>query len=227
MSLDTNAFGATAAIGTRGVAATASRRPAGKAVFDRVFAAFLLLFLAPVLATVAAVILIADGRPVFYGHPRIGKNGRSFRCLKFRTMVRDGDSRLADVLEIDPVARDEWESARKLERDPRVRRWGQILRKLSLDELPQLINILRGEMSVVGPRPITRDETRYYGRHIADYMAVRPGLTGAWQVGGRNDTSYDERVALDVDYVANRNFLTDLRIILKTVPVAIFGRGAS
>lgn len=206
--------------------AGSSRVPVSKRVFDKVFAAAALLFFAPFLVVIAAVILLTDGRPIFYGHRRVGLDGRSFRCLKFRTMVKDADARLQEVLRTDPVARAEWKATRKLSNDPRVNCVGAFLRKTSLDELPQFWNVLRGEMSVVGPRPVVIDEAIFYKEHFADYMSVLPGITGAWQVSGRSDTTYDERVAMDVDYVRNRSFTGDALIVVQTVGVMLSQRGA-
>jgi len=202
------------------------RVPLSKLVFDKVFAAGALMFFAPFLGLVAAVILVTEGGPVVFGHERVGLNGRRFRCLKFRTMCRDADTRLEALLQSDPDAKAEWDASRKLSDDPRVTKLGAILRKTSLDELPQFWNVLRGEMSVVGPRPVIEDEAQYYGRYFCDYISVPPGITGAWQVSGRSDTTYDERVALDVDYVQNRSFWGDVKIVFKTVYVILKRDGA-
>lgn len=200
--------------------------PLGKWLFDKAFAAVALITLAPAMLVIALVLRLKAPGPVFFAHTRIGKDGRRFKCYKFRTMRADGDARLAWVFEIDPIARADWAAAQKLERDPRVHPVGQFLRRTSLDELPQFWNVLKGDMSIVGPRPIVDDEIERYGRHFADYCAVRPGITGAWQVGGRTGTDYDARVALDVDYVRNASFRGDLRIVLKTVGVVLKQRGA-
>lgn len=180
--------------------------PLSKRLFDKAFAAAALLFFAPFILVVAAAILVSDGRPVFYRHRRVGLHGRRFHCLKFRTMVHDADTRLERFLREDPAARAEWEATRKLSADPRVSCLGAFLRKTSLDELPQFWNVLRGEMSVVGPRPVVVEEAEFYKEHFDDYMSVRPGITGAWQASGRSNTTYDERVAMDVDYIRNRSF---------------------
>ena len=194
--------------------------------FDRVFAAAALIFFLPFILVISAIILIKDGRPIFFGHTRVGKDGKVFKCLKFRTMVRDADKRIAHILATDPNAALEWHSTQKLENDPRIHCAGKFLRKTSLDELPQFINVLRGEMSMVGPRPIVADEAKQYGEHYKDYLSVRPGITGLWQVSGRSDTSYSERVALDVEYVNNHNMLQDLSIVGKTVSVVLSCNGA-
>ena len=200
--------------------------PLGKWLFDKLFAAAALVALAPVIGAIAAVLWLRERGPVFYAHSRIGKDGETFLCYKFRTMRSDGDARLAWVFEVDPIARADWNADQKLDRDPRVHATGDFLRRTSLDELPQFWNVLMGDMSVVGPRPIVAAEAGKYGKHFEDYCAVRPGITGAWQVGGRSRTSYEERVALDVDYVRNASFLDDVRIVLKTIVVVLKRDGA-
>lgn len=200
--------------------------PFSKLLFDKAFSAMALLFFAPFILSVALVVLILDGRPVVFAHERVGLGGRKFRCLKFRTMSNDADARLEDHLRNDPAARAEWNATCKLSRDPRLNSVGAILRKTSLDELPQLWNVLRGDMSIVGPRPVVTDEARHYKEHFADYKSVLPGLTGAWQVSGRSNTTYEERVALDVDYIKNRTFALDLKIVVKTVYVILKRDGA-
>lgn len=204
-----------------------SRRSSiAKRSVDVVGAALGLLFLSPVFLVIAILVKMTDGGSVFYGHKRIGQGGREFGCLKFRTMVQNGDAALAAYLEANPDARDEWLQTRKLQNDPRVTKVGAVLRRLSLDELPQLINILRGQMSIVGPRPVVRDELAYYGPHVGCYLNQRPGLTGLWQVSGRNDVSYDARVAFDRRYADEWNLRSDVMIILKTIPAVCFSRGA-
>jgi exopolysaccharide production protein ExoY len=185
-----------------------------------------LLFLSPLLIAIAALIFVQDGGPVVFAHRRIGRDGRHFRCLKFRSMAVDAEERLAELLARDPQARDEWERDHKLRNDPRVTRLGAFLRKSSLDELPQLVNVLKGEMSLVGPRPIVDAEAPKYGRRFRHYCAVKPGITGLWQVSGRNDTSYRARVAMDCVYAARRNALLDARILLATVPAVLLTRGS-
>jgi exopolysaccharide production protein ExoY len=199
----------------------------GKLFFDKVFAVFALFTLAPVMVAIAVAIRIGDPGPVFYRHKRIGQNGELFDCVKFRSMRVGSAEVLAELLETDPVARAEWERDQKLSDDPRIHPVGRFLRKTSLDELPQFWNVLKGDMSIVGPRPIIEDEAKRYGAHFHDYCAVRPGITGAWQVGGRNDTSYDDRVALDVAYVRNATLFDDFRIVFQTVAVVLTQRGAS
>jgi undecaprenyl-phosphate galactose phosphotransferase len=196
-----------------------------KPLFDGLVALLMVLVLAPVLAVIAIAIK-RDGGPVFFAHPRMGYEGRRFGCLKFRTMVMNADQVLRETLARDPRAAAEWAATQKLRRDPRVTAVGRLLRKTSLDELPQLFNVLRGDMSLVGPRPIVEREVARYGDDIAYYYCVRPGLTGLWQVSGRNDTSYGRKVQLDASYVRNWSFLNDLVILLKTVPAVLFQRGA-
>ena len=197
-----------------------------KIVFDKVFSILALLFFAPFLLLISGAILLTEGGPVFFRHQRIGHNGKSFGCLKFRTMAVDAEARLQRILESDPAARAEWEATQKLENDPRITCLGAFLRKTSLDELPQFWNVVRGEMSVVGPRPIVADEARRYGDHLEHYLSLRPGVTGLWQVMGRSSTTYDDRVRMDVHYARYRSFLMDLWIILRTIRVMLNGNGA-
>jgi Undecaprenyl-phosphate galactose phosphotransferase WbaP len=196
-----------------------------KATFDILIAAAAIAFLAPVLLGLV-ILCRLDGGPAFFAHWRIGTRGRPFRCLKFRTMVVDSDRVLRETLARDHVLAAEWTANRKLVEDPRITRVGQFLRKTSLDELPQLFNVLKLEMSLVGPRPIVENEIPLYGEHIAQYYAARPGLTGLWQVSGRNDTSYDRRVQLDVWYVNNWSIWHDIAVMLKTIPALLHRRGA-
>jgi len=197
--------------------------PLAKRTMDIAIALAALVVAAPFFLVVSLLVR-ADGGPAFYAHNRVGRGGRIFGCLKFRSMVVDSQARLEALLASDPEAREEWETTRKLRRDPRVTRIGRFLRATSLDELPQLINVLRGEMAIVGPRPVTVPELdSYYGAAAAHYLTVRPGITGLWQVSGRSETSYDQRVALDVAYVSQPSLVADLRILLKT-PVAVLSR---
>lgn len=158
---------------------------------------------------------------------RIGKDGKPFKCIKFRTMYRDADKRLKDILEADEKAREEWEKYFKLKEDPRVTKVGKFLRRTSLDELPQVFNVLKGDMSFIGPRPVVKKEIEQYYRDKAQYYyEVRPGITGLWQVSGRNELDYERRVRLDVWYVLNWSLWLDLIILLKTVKVVFSGKGA-
>lgn len=187
----------------------------GKRLFDIVLATLMLAAAAPLLLFLTLAVWIDGGRPIF-AHTRIGQNGRPFKCLKIRSMRHDAQAQLTAILAADPVAAAEWSADAKLTRDPRVTRIGAFLRKSSLDELPQLFNVLRGDMSLVGPRPVTAEEIERYGTAAASYMAMKPGLTGPWQVDGRNDISYDGRVQLDVDYARTYGFRRDLAIVFKT-----------
>lgn len=196
-----------------------------KAAID-VSAALVLLLLTSPLFFVLATAICLDGGPVFYAHRRVGTGGRPFLCLKFRTMVTNGDRILQELLSKDTALAIEWSQARKLVRDPRVTRVGRFLRRTSLDELPQLINVLRLEMSLVGPRPIVESEIPLYGEYIAHYYATRPGITGLWQVSGRSNTSYARRVQLDVWYVNNWSVWNDMAVLLKTVPAVLGRQGA-
>ena len=197
--------------------------PIAKRALDIIGAGLGLVVLSPFFLIVALMVR-ADGGPAFFAHQRVGRGGKLFGCLKFRSMVIDSQARLEALLANDPAARAEWEATRKLKNDTRITRIGRFLRSTSLDELPQLINVLRGEMSLVGPRPVQEAEIdRYYGASAAHYMAVRPGITGLWQVSGRSETSYESRVALDISYVSRPSMLTDLSILLRT-PVAVLSR---
>lgn len=187
----------------------------GKRVFDIVVSLAGLIAFAPLIAILAVVVGIDGGKP-FFGHLRVGKDGRPFRCLKLRSMHLGAEQRLAAILASDPVAAAEWAADHKLTNDPRVTRIGAFLRKSSLDELPQLVCVLLGQMSLVGPRPVPRDELAKYGPAVSSYIAVKPGLTGPWQVGGRNEISYEERVSMDVGYAGSVSFGQDLTIVAKT-----------
>lgn len=195
-------------------------------LFDKCFAGLALLFFMPFFVLISAVILVTEGGPVFFAHRRIGKNGESFKCIKFRTMALDASEQLANLLERDPVARAQWEATQKLDDDPRVTCLGEFFRKTSLDELPQFWNVLKGDMAIVGPRPIVEAEMSRYGKDVDAYLSVKPGITGMWQVNGRSDTSYDERVKMDVEYVETKSFRKDIGIILKTVKVVLSRSGA-
>jgi lipopolysaccharide/colanic/teichoic acid biosynthesis glycosyltransferase len=194
---------------------------------NKLAAALLLLLFSPLLAVVTFMIWRRDGAPVLFAHYRVGCDGKLFRCMKFRTMRRDAEQVLSDLLRDSPQARAEWASGQKLGNDPRITPVGRFLRSSSFDELPQLLNVLRGEMSLVGPRPITVAELTRYGMVRWHYLSVRPGMTGLWQVSGRNNTSYDERVALDKRYVEQRSFWFDVGILLRTVRVVVAREGAS
>jgi lipopolysaccharide/colanic/teichoic acid biosynthesis glycosyltransferase len=195
---------------------------------DVVFSLLVLSLGSPVFLLLAVLVKLSSRGSVFYSQRRIGRGYRGFGCLKFRTMRRDADQVLAALLAADPVLRAEFERDHKLRNDPRITPLGKLLRRSSLDELPQFINVLKGQMSVVGPRPIVWDELRRYGRDMDEVLSVRPGLTGLWQVSGRNNLSYRERVRLDLHYVRQRSFWLDLRIVLRTIGVVLLplDRGA-
>jgi exopolysaccharide production protein ExoY len=186
----------------------------------------LLIFFAPGMIVTAVAIYCQDGGPVLFRHKRVGYDGVEFDCLKFRSMRIDAAERLAALLAENPSARLEWARDHKLRNDPRTTRLGLILRKTSIDELPQLFNVLLGEMSLVGPRPIVRDEISRYRHYIRYYYAVRPGLTGLWQISGRNDTTYRQRVALDTIYVRTQSVWMDIKILLGTVVAVLTNRGS-
>jgi exopolysaccharide biosynthesis polyprenyl glycosylphosphotransferase len=193
-----------------------------KSVFDRVVATIALAILAPVLAFIAVVIIVRDGAPVFFSQARIGKDGAPFMVLKFRTMVRDAEQRKAAL-----AALNEGDGLLfKMSRDPRVTATGAWLRRWSLDELPQLFNVVLGEMSLVGPRPPLPAEVARYGDDVRRRLVVKPGLTGLWQVNGRSDLSHNEAVRLDLRYVENWSLALDLQILWKTFAAVIKGRGA-
>jgi exopolysaccharide production protein ExoY len=193
--------------------------------FDISVALTAIILLLPMFCVIALAIKLGDRGPIFYRHRRIGLGGASFDCLKFRSMVVNGDEVLSRHLAANSAAAREWEETRKLKKDPRITPLGAAMRKTSLDELPQLLNILKGEMSFVGPRPIVTAEVSKYGDAIGHYLAARPGLTGPWQVSGRNDADYSIRVALDRDYVDDWTFWRDVSIIAKTARVVVTARG--
>ncbi|TYP00077.1 undecaprenyl-phosphate galactose phosphotransferase [Geothermobacter ehrlichii] len=196
-----------------------------KRSFDLFAALSLMIALAP-LFWVLVWLIRRDGAPAIYAHMRIGRGGEEFPCLKFRTMVPDAEAVLEKILSEDEEARREWEASYKLKNDPRITRIGHFLRKTSLDELPQLWNVLRGEMSLVGPRPIIREEIDKYGDDFYFYKVARPGITGLWQVSGRSDIDYPSRVALDVWYVKNWSLWYDIAILFKTIRVVVQRSGA-
>jgi undecaprenyl-phosphate galactose phosphotransferase len=197
-----------------------------KRIFDAAVSALLLVLLLPMFV-ILSLAIAADGGPICFAHERVGRHGRRFKCLKFRTMVPDAASVLERVLAANPEARREWVTSRKLREDPRTTRLGAYLRVMSLDELPQLINVLRGEMSLVGPRPVVREElSNLYKSDHSYYLLVRPGITGLWQISGRNNIGYERRVHLDAWYVRNWSLWNDITILAKTLPCVIAGRGA-
>jgi exopolysaccharide production protein ExoY len=205
------------------------RSPLGgwpKRAFDFVASALGLLFVAPLLATLMLLVWLQDGGPALYGQVRIGVGGRKFRCLKLRSMMVDADAALERHLATDPEAAREWAETRKLRNDPRITRLGRFLRRSSLDELPQLFNVLRGEMSLVGPRPVVADELERYGLARLHYLRSRPGITGLWQISGRSDTTYERRIELDREYSLRWSLLGDFQILVRTLPAILSQKGA-
>ncbi|MDR3415445.1 MAG: sugar transferase [Nevskia sp.] len=196
-----------------------------KRVVDIAGALVLGLVFSPILLIVTFS-LNNDGGDILFRHTRVGKGGRAFKVYKFRTMVPNADQVLRELIANNPQLREEWLRDHKLKDDPRVTRIGRFLRKTSLDELPQLWNVLKGEMSLVGPRPVIREELRKYGRAARYYLAVKPGLTGVWQVSGRNDTDYRRRVAMDRRYAGTASLGVDIVVLAKTVDVVLRRRGA-
>ena len=197
-----------------------------KRVFDVAVALLLVILAFPFALAIALAIVLETPGPVFFAHMRVGKNHRRFRLWKLRSMVVDADAALERHLERHPEHRSEWRNTHKLKDDPRVTRVGRLLRRSSLDELPQLWNVLRGDMSMAGPRPIVEAEMAKYGPALSLYSQVLPGLTGLWQVSGRNDTSYRARVDLNTRYILNWTIWMDVVVLLKTVRVVLLGHGA-
>jgi undecaprenyl-phosphate galactose phosphotransferase len=196
-----------------------------KRIFDTLVAIVLLIMLSPLLCLLALIIR-RDGGPAVFSHPRVGKEGRVFNCYKFRSMVVDAEQQLEKLFQLRPELMEQWRNQRKLKDDPRLSSIGDFLRRTSLDELPQLINVIKGDMSLVGPRPIVRSELSRYGADAGYYLMVRPGMTGLWQVSGRSDVEYDTRVYLDTWYVKNWSISYDLVIIFKTFSVVFMRNGA-
>ena len=199
---------------------------AARRALDVVIAAAVIVLLAPLLVVVAVMVWAQDGGPALFAHERIGLGGTRFKCLKFRTMLTDSETRLATLLATDPAARAEWARDHKLRCDPRITRLGRFLRRSSIDELPQLFNVLRGEMSLVGPRPIVQAEVARYGRRFRHYARVKPGITGLWQVSGRNNTTYRRRIALDSAYGRRVSLGLYVKILILTVPAVLLSRGS-
>jgi exopolysaccharide production protein ExoY len=197
-----------------------------KRIVDIVLALSGIALLAPLLIICYIATVLSSPGPALFRHRRVGFNGKHFNCLKFRTMVTDAPERLRNLLESDPMAAAEWRSNRKLRNDPRVTAIGAILRKSSLDELPQLFNVLRGEMSIVGPRPVPDEELERYAASITAYLACRPGITGLWQVSGRSTTTYSKRIACDTFYSNNWSMSLDAKIVIVTLPALLATDGA-
>ena len=184
------------------------------------------VLISPIFLLISLWVYLDSPGPVIFQHRRVGKDGKEFNCYKFRSMCMDADAKLKDLLAKDPKAKTEWDKDFKLKNDPRITKSGAFLRKSSLDELPQIFNVLKGEMSLVGPRPIVQEEVPRYGKFISDYYLVRPGITGLWQTSGRNDTGYGERVQMDSWYVRNWNLWFDIVLLWRTIKVVLGGKGA-
>ena len=208
----------------RSEAAKPSEYPLKRTV-DIVASTLALVFLAPLMILVALLVWVLDPGPVIYVQDRIGFGGKRFRIFKFRTMDTRAEDMLTGLLTSDPVSLSQWNERQKLSSDPRVTRFGYFLRMSSIDELPQLLNVLKGDMSLVGPRPIVASERVRYGRHFSDYSRLRPGITGLWQVSGRNNTTYRRRVALDVTYGRRMSLAFDLKIMWNTLPAIVEAEG--
>ncbi len=199
----------------------------GKRIFDFIFSLFVLILASPLFLLCMLSVKLSSPGPIFYAHPRIGCKGKPFGCLKFRTMYRDADTKLKPLLASNPTLMNEWKTYFKLKVDPRITPVGRFLRKTSLDELPQFWNVLKGEMSIVGPRPLTAHEVSHYLKDKADkILAVKPGLTSLWITQGRNALSLEERIALEEYYVVHRTFWLDCKLIIQTVLHMIFPKGA-
>ncbi len=199
-----------------------------KTCMDLIFSILLIVLGLPLLIVIAILVKFSSRGSIFYLHKRIGKKKKNFYCIKFRTMHPEAEDILENLLERDSEIKKEYEKTHKIKNDPRITRIGKFLRKTSLDELPQFINVLRMEMSITGPRPIVDEEVSKYGDSISKVLSIKPGITGLWQVSGRNNLSYKKRVFLDDHYVDNYNFAMDLRIVIRTFGVLFFpmDRGA-
>lgn len=199
-----------------------------KRAFDIVFSLLCLVLGLPFFLLIALFIFVSSPGKVIYSHERIGRGGKSFRCYKFRSMYLNADQRLKEILASHPLLKEEWEKNYKLKKDPRITPFGSFLRKTSFDELPQFWNVLKGDLSVVGPRPVVKEEVeKYLNVKAYKILSIRPGLTGLWQVSGRSDIAcYQTRIQLDEYYVDNHSLLLDLKLILKTIPAMLFSKGA-
>tara|TARA_B100000886_G_scaffold207152_1_gene143239 strand:+ start:589 stop:1281 length:693 start_codon:yes stop_codon:yes gene_type:complete len=199
-----------------------------KKLSDLIFSSLILTICIPLFFIIAILIKLSSRGPIFFLQERIGKNNVQFKCIKFRTMYPEAKDILENLLIKDKKLKLEFENNHKLKNDPRITTIGKFLRKTSLDELPQFINVLKDEMSIVGPRPIVKEEKKRYGKNLKKFLSIKPGITGLWQVSGRNNLSYKRRVELDLNYIENFNFLMDIRIIIRTFGVILFplDRGA-
>ena len=199
-----------------------------KKIFDFLFSLLFLIFSLPLFLIISLLIKLSSRGPIFFLQERIGKNNIPYKCIKFRTMYPEAKDIMENILMKDKNLKKEFEETHKLKNDPRITSIGKLLRKTSLDELPQFINVLKGEMSIVGPRPIVKDEKKKYGKNLKKVLTIKPGITGLWQVSGRNNLTYKKRVMLDLNYVRNYNLLMDIRILIRTFGVILFplDRGA-
>ena len=206
-----------------------------KRAFDLIFSLIFLILMAPFILLISLLIVATSKGPPVYRSIRLGQGGKAIYCLKFRTMYQDADKRLVELLQSDPLMAQEWNQFQKLKKDPRITRLGALLRRTSMDEVLQFWNVLKGEMSIVGPRPLTLvgpkdkyiDEVQsIYGKDTGTILSVRPGITGIWQVSGRSKVSLEQRQVLEKEYALNRNFITDIVIVAKTIPAVIFSKGA-
>lgn len=209
------------------ISAESIRHNFTKRTFDILFSLAVFVFTFPLFLLIGFLIAVTSRGQIIYGHKRMGRGGTSFYCYKFRTMYKDADIRLKELLKTDPEIKAEWESSFKLKNDPRITPLGKFLRKTSLDEFPQFWNVIKGDLSVVGPRPVVEDEmVKYFNKRAAIVLSIRPGLTGLWQVSGRSNVSYEERIRLDEEYVNSQSFWLDLKLIAKTLPAILTSRGA-
>ena len=199
-----------------------------KYLLDFLFSIFFLIASLPFFLLISLLIKLSSRGPIFFLQERIGKNNIPFKCIKFRTMHPEAKDILENLLMKDEKLKIEFEQTHKIKNDPRITTIGKLLRKTSLDELPQFINVLRNEMSIVGPRPIVKAEKKKYGKNLIKLLSIKPGITGLWQVSGRNNLTYKKRIMLDINYVKNYNLLMDLRILIRTFGVVLFplDRGA-
>ncbi len=198
-----------------------------KRIFDILFSLGAMIFFIPIGVIAIFFIKATSPGPIFYSSRRVGKDGQSIYCWKFRTMHQDADKKLLEILRENPKLKQEWDTYFKLKEDPRVSTIGKILRKTSLDELPQFFNVLKGDLSVVGPRPVTEEEIqKYFGSKASKILSVRPGLTGIWQTSGRSLLTFEERIRLEESYIDRQSLTLDLRIIFKTIPAMFFTKGA-
>lgn len=199
-----------------------------KRVFDIVLSIAIIIFCFPIFFILSILIKLGSRGPIFYSQIRLGKNKKPFKCIKFRTMSEEADDILKNLLIENEDLRDEFQRTQKLKNDPRITPFGKFLRRTSLDELPQFINVVLGEMSIIGPRPILKEEQNRYGKNLNEVFSIKPGITGLWQVSGRNNLSYERRVMLDLIYARNRNFYIDLNILIRTIGVVLLplDRGA-